>query len=315
MIEQGVKSVTQWVSNLLASVLSLLKVAVRLRYRTQLPARRQPVCAVLGNGPSLNESLRLHTDFLRQTELVCVNNFAHSPVFAQLRPQNYVLFDPAYFTYAGLPTDRADIRQTVTALAEQVDWPLTLYVPQFARGSWLTQRLAEKNPNIQLAPFNYTVVDGFRALRFWLCARGLGMMQAQNVIIATLSLMINRRFDTIYLFGADTSWHEQIRVSNENQLLMQQTHFYEKADQVAHVPVYADARQQHSWSMASQFLSIHKVFRGYDRLADYARHRGVAVFNASARSYIDAFTRVALPPGPSSSVRTTTPGSTVSPAA
>lgn len=307
MIERGFKAVNQWVVALLASLLSLLKVAVRLQHRTRLPAPRQPVCSVLGNGPSLNQSLELHTDFLRQTELVCVNNFAHSPVFAQLKPQNYVLFDPAYFTYQGGPDERGDIRQTVTAFVEQVDWPMTLYVPQFAKGSHLLRLLAEKNPCIDVTQFNYTVVDGFRWLTYRLCANGFGMMQSQNVIIATLALMINRRFDTIYLFGADTSWHEQIRVSDQNQLLMQQTHFYEDASKVAHVPVYSDASQQQTWSMASQFLSLHKVFRGYERLRDYARYRGVQVLNASVKSYIDAFPRVLISQ-PSTAVNTTAPG-------
>ncbi len=307
MIERGFKSVNQWVSNLLASLLSLLKVAIRLQHRTRLPAPRQPICSVLGNGPSLNQSLALHTDFLRQTELICVNNFAHSPVFTQLKPQNYVLFDPAYFTYQGGPDERPDIRQTITAFAEQVDWAMTLYVPQFANDSYLLRLLAEKNPRINIARFNYTVVDGFQRLTFWLCANGFGMMQSQNVIIATLALMLNRRFSTIYLFGADTSWHEQIRVSDQNQLLMQQTHFYEDASKVAHVPVYADAAQQQTWSMASQFLSLHKVFRGYERLQAYARYRGVSVLNASVKSYIDAFPRVVISQ-PSPAVATTAPG-------
>ncbi len=46
--------------------------------------------------------------------------------------------------------------------------------------------------------------------------------------------------------------------------------------------------------MSSQFLALHKAFLGYEVLRDYAQSLGVQVFNASAKSYIDAFARVKL---------------------
>lgn len=252
------------------------------------------MCSVLGNGPSLNESLSAHLDFIRQTEVVCVNNFAHAEVFTRLRPQSYVISDPNYFVFSEQTTDRDDIRRTMTVFREQVNWPMTLYVPHFAKGSYLIRQIQRDNASIRVVYFNYTVVGGFRWLRYRLYASGLGMPQAQTVIIAALTLMINRQFDTIYLFGADTSWHEQIRLNDQNQLLIKQIHFYDKPKDVTHQPVYSDAERQRTFSMASQFLSLHKVFRGYEVLRDYADHRGVTILNASAKSYIDAFERVQL---------------------
>ena len=117
------------------------------------------------------------------------------------------------------------------------------------------------------------------------------MPQAQTVIIAAPTLMINRKFDTIYLFGADTSWHEQIRLNDQNQLLMKQVHFYDKPKDLTHELVYSDKHRQRTSSMSSQFLSLYKVFRGYEVLRDYADHQGVRIVNASAKSYIDAFER------------------------
>lgn len=296
MIESGFNSVSQFLGTLFASLLSLVKVAIRGRHATRLPARQWPTCSVLGNGPSLNESLTSQLDFIRQTEIVCVNNFAHSSAFTQLRPQNYVISDPNYFVFSKQTTDRDDIRQTLAVFVEQVDWPMTLYVPHFARGSYLLGQIERGSPTIQIVYFNYTVVGGFKNLTYWLYERGLGMPRAQTVIIAALTLMVNRKFDTIYLFGADTSWHEQIRLNDQNQLLIKQIHFYDKPADVRHEPVYSDKHRQRTFSMASQFLSLHKVFHGYEVLRDYANHRGVAVLNASARSYIDAFERVTVKP-------------------
>lgn len=294
MIESVYNFVSQFLSEFFASLLSLVKVAIRGRHATRLPARKLPTCSVLGNGPSLNESLDQHFDFIKDTETVCVNNFAHAEVFARLQPQNYVISDPNYFLFTEQTTDRDDIRRTLSIFLERVDWPMTLYVPHFAKGSYLLRQIERGNTNINVVYFNYTVVNGFTGLKYWLYAKGLGMPQAQTVIIAALTLMINRKFDTIYLFGADTSWHEQIRLNDQNQLLIKQIHFYDKPKDVRHEPVYSDAQRQRTFSMASQFLSLHKVFRGYEVLRDYADHRGVTILNASAKSYIDAFERTVI---------------------
>ncbi|GAB3491595.1 hypothetical protein GCM10027341_04800 [Spirosoma knui] len=294
MIESIYNSARQFLSELFASLLSLVKVALRSRHATHLPARQLPTCSVLGNGPSLNESLEQHFEFIKTTEIVCVNNFAHAPIFVELKPQHYVISDPNYFLYTEKTTDRDDIRRTLSVFLEQVNWPMTLYVPHFAKGSYLLRQIAQGNSVIQVIYFNYTVVSGFQSLMHWLYARGLGMPRAQTVIIAALTLMINRRFNTIYLFGADTSWHEQIRLDEKNQLLIKQIHFYDKPKDVRHEPVYSDAQRQRTFSMASQFLSLHKVFRGYEVLRNYADHMGVTILNASAKSYIDAFERITI---------------------
>lgn len=291
MIEAGFNSLNQFLSDFFASLVSLLKVAVRGRFATRLPARQLPVCSVLGNGPSLNQSLAEQVDAIKQTEIVCVNNFAHADAFGKLRPHNYVISDPNYFLFSEQTTDRPDIRQTLSVFLNGVDWPMTLYVPHFARNSYLLRTIEQGNASISIVYFNYTVVRGFRWLVYRLYASGLGMPQAQTVIIAALTLMINRKFDQIYLYGADTSWHEEIRLNDQNQLLIKQVHFYDTPKDLTHQPVYSDAQRQRTFSMASQFLSLHKVFQGYEVLRDYADYRLVKILNASAKSYIDAFER------------------------
>jgi len=290
MLETGFNSLNRFLSELITSLLSLIKAALRSPHATRLPVRTDGVCSVLGNGPSLADSLRDHLDFIRQTDIVCVNNFAHADVFTQLQPQHYVISDPNYFVFTEQTTDREDIRRTLTVFREQVSWPMTLYVPHFAKQSYLLSQVIH-NQRITVIFFNYTVVSGFRGLTYWLYKKGLGMPRAQTVIVAALTLMINQQFRKIYLFGADTSWHEQIRLNEQNQLLIKQIHFYDKPTDVTHQPVYSDAQRQRTFSMASQFLSLHKVFRGYEVLRDYADHRGVTILNASAKSYIDAFDR------------------------
>ncbi|MBD2700776.1 hypothetical protein IC229_09015 [Spirosoma sp. BT702] len=294
MLETTFNAVSAFFSNLLASVLSLAKVLLRSRWGVRLPAPEKTRCSILGNGPSLNDSLTNHLDFLLETELVVVNGFALTDYFTRLRPTNYIIADPNCFTFNASTSGREDLHQILKSLIELVDWPMRLYVPNFAKGSYFIQKIQAENRRIELIFFNSTPIRGFRWFRYWLYSANIGMLQAQTVVITALFLMINRKFEQIFLFGADTSWHEQIRVDEGNQLLIKQIHFYDKPKDVAFAPVYSDAHRTRTFSMASQFLSLHKTFLGYEILREYADFRKIPVLNASSKSYIDALERVVI---------------------
>ena len=286
MIEHIFKTVERVTGELIASVVSLLKVLVRSRAGLTLPTRQSPVCAILGNGPSLNESLHDHPEFLKQTELVAVNGFSLSAVYATLKPQNYVLLDPAFFDYVP-GGSRNDVGQMLDAILTQTTWQMNLYVPWRARNSWLVRQIRATNPQITPVFYNYVIVRGLRWLRHGLFRAGLGMPQCENVLAAALFLMLNQQFDTIYLFGADHSWHEQLRLADTNQLSVRQPHFYDTAP-TAHQPVINPVTKQTA-RMASQFLSFYRAFHSYEILRQYADSQRVQVLNASTKSYIDAF--------------------------
>src|SRR5205823_9727669 len=65
-------------------------------------------------------------------------------------------------------SDRDDIRKTLSIFQEQVTWPMFLYVPHFAKGSYLLNVIEKSNPQIKDIYFNYTVVRGFQKLTYWL---------------------------------------------------------------------------------------------------------------------------------------------------
>lgn len=294
MLESIFNAVAAFFSNLAQSLLSLAKVLLRSQWGVRLPAPQQTRCSVLGNGPSLNDSLANHLDFLLETELIVVNGFALTDYFTRLRPANYIIADPNAFTFHDATTGREDLHQILQALITQVDWSMRLFIPNFAKGSYFIQQIEKGNSRIELVYFNPTIIRGFNWFCYWLYTANLGMPQAQTVIVTALFLMINRKFDEVFLFGADTSWHEQIRINDDNQLLIKQVHFYDKPKDVAFMPVYKDAHRTQTFTMASQFLSLHKVFRGYEVLREYADYRKVRVLNASSKSYIDALERVQL---------------------
>ena len=293
MLETIFNTVSRQLGLLSQTLLSVLKVLIKSRFFVEIPAPQRAVCSVLGNGPSLRQSLDEGWDWLAETETFCVNNFASSPEYARLKPMNYALLDPAFFLFSDQNNGRKDLEKTIRCLVNLTVWPLLLWVPQGARGSYLVRQVQGKQPHIRVVFFNYTVVRGYAWFRHFVFGRGWGMPQCQNILAASLYLAITRRFQTVYLFGADHSWHEEIRVSDANELLMKQEHFYDKPGEATYVPVY-DVVKHETSRMSAQFSSLSKAFYSYEILRDYAAARQVRVLNASAKTYVDAFKRVKL---------------------
>lgn len=298
MLETIFNAASHQVSRFIDTVLSLLKVLIKSRFSVAIPAPQRPACSILGNGPSLRQSLDNDLAFIRETETICVNNFASSAEYAQLQPMNYALLDPAFFLYSEQNNGRKDVEKTIRCLINLTIWPMNLFVPQSARGSYLVNQLAGKHPNsvshqVRIVFYNYTVVRGYAWFRHVVFRKGWGMPQSQNILAASLYLAITRRFKEIYLFGADHSWHEEIRVSDANELLIKQEHFYDKPGEATYSLVY-DVVKKETSRMSAQFASLSKAFYSYEILRDYAASLNVQVLNASAKSYVDAFKRVKI---------------------
>ena len=280
-----------WLKTFGQTITSILKVIVLTRRPISLPLATQKHCSLLGNGPSLKQTLEEDLLFLEQTELVCVNNFAASPFFQQLKPQNYVIHDPAFYLYDGVTFKRPDIEDTLLKLRDKTDWKINLYVQQRAKKSTFLQNLPKVNPNIQLIYYNYTIFYGFEKIKHWFFKQNWAMQQAQNVLVVALYLALNRQFEQIFLFGADHSWHEQFKVG-DNGLEFKDVHFYDTKE-VGFIPIY-DVEKKETSSMSKQFASLSKAFAGYEVLKKYADYQKVSVLNASKKSYLDAFRRVKI---------------------
>ena len=280
---------------LLDSLLSILKVILMSKFFLKLPKPTLKKASILGNGPSLKTTLENNLDFINTTDIYCVNNFASSPEFVQIKPQNYVILDPAFFMFSPTNDGREDIKKTLSCLKKDTTWEMNLFVSQKVKNTYFITQILENNKNITVNYFNYTIVQGFSWFRHRIFNLNLGMTQCQNILACALFLAIRRKYEEIYIFGADHSWHEEIRVSENNEIEVKQVHFYDNASQIKHAKILDVNTKVHS-DLQTIFLSLHKAFYGYHILKQYADYQSVKVLNASEKSYIDAFERVKIPP-------------------
>lgn len=265
-----------------ASLKSLAKVVLKSR-RCTLPRDRHGSIVIMANGPSLAKTIAEKRDRLMSMPRMAVNFAANADVFAELRPEYYLMVDPLFFTQNDGP-NFVKLRQSLSA----VDWPMTLIVP-----ADMARRLSPAitaNPNITIATINNVGAAGFHWLENFFYRTGRAMPRPRNVLIPAIMAALTMGYDTIYLTGADHSWMKTIWVDDENHVISVQPHFYrEHPDEQRRVDTTYRGLKLHQVveSFAIAFASYHSVAR-------YARVRHVNIFNSTPESFIDAFDRKPL---------------------
>ena len=237
---------------------------------------------ILGNGPSLNETIAQSSDFLMQHHRLAVNFAANAPAFTTLQPTHYVLADPHFFHAVNEP----NVARLWLALS-QVDWAMNLFVP--VNVSWPPDvaGIIAGNACLRLHRYNLTPVEGAEWLENWAFKHLLGMPRPRNVLIPSIMIAIACGYRTIYIAGADHSWTRTLSVDDENNVVSIQPHFY-KEDEKEVQRVNTEYMQ---YPLHQILYSFYVAFRSYHTIARYAGHLGVDIFNITPGSFIDAFPR------------------------
>lgn len=275
---------------LINTFLSIVKIVLRSKFNSKLPEAKEISCVVLGNGPSLKQSLEKHVDFIKQHAIICVNSFSLANEFEELKPSRYVLLDSGFWL-----SDKDFVWDVLNAIKSKTIWELVLLIPQMAMPyKERFEVLKNENPNIHIHYFNYTVFKGFEKIGYFLYSKNLAMPQSQNVLVASLFLAINTHFKKIYIFGSDHTWHENLHVDENNVLSTKHIHFYNHSEQVSYVPFYKGAHLKETFSVHEIFYTWAKVFYGYFAINSYAKYKNCEIVNVSEVSFIDAFKRLKL---------------------
>ena len=237
---------------------------------------------ILGNGPSLNETIAQSSDFLMQHHRLAVNFAANAPAFTTLQPTHYVLADPHFFHAINEP----NVARLWLALS-QVDWAMNLFVPVNVSLPPDVAGIIAGNACLRLHRYNLTPVEGAEWLENWAFKHCLGMPRPRNVLIPSIMIAIACGYRTIYIAGADHSWTRTLSVDNENNVVSIQPHFY-KEDEKEVKRVNTEYMQ---YPLHQILYSFYVAFRSYHTIARYASHLGVDIFNITPGSFIDAFPR------------------------
>lgn len=274
---------------LVESLASLGKVLIKSRpLKKPAPDEERRRLVVMGNGPSLRQTIAEFGDELRVCDTMAVNFAANTEEFFRLRPRHYVLADPHFFSRnfaegAGSEGRMHPNVETLWANIARADWPLTLHVPVGAK-------LPELPQKVTIRRFNMTPAEGYRSVTHFLYRCGLAMPRPRNVLVPALMEGIREGYKEIYVVGADHSWPHTLHVDERNRVVTVQPHFYKEnqkeLDRIAEA--YANVR------LHEVLGSMVVAFRSYHEVEAYSRSRGVKIYNATPESLIDAFERRSL---------------------
>lgn len=264
-----------------ATLASVGKILIKSRKASD-PEPEKPGAGmvILGNGPSLADTMDRHSDWLATKELMAVNFAANTFAWEKLKPRWYVLADPHF--WGKNPDD--NLKRLWENLKATL-WPVVLYVP--CSKVKVTRKRLGADTQVRVKGFNMTPVEGFRWFRHFAWKRGWGMPRPRNVLIPAIMLALREGFTTVMLAGADHSWTRTLSVDDQNRVVTIQPHFYE------------DNREEHE-RVASVYRDVHLhnvlesltiAFRGYHQIAAYARKLRADVLNITSGSFIDAFPR------------------------
>lgn len=236
---------------------------------------------ILGNGPSLSQTLERHAGQLRNATTMAVNFAASTDIFSQIRPRYYILADPHFFS--GAEKD-PNLSKLYAALAA-VDWRMTLIVPvKFER---CLPEAVKNNANISVATINAVGIEGWRWLTRAAYSSARGMPRPRNVLIAAIMAGVQMGYREIYIAGADHSWMQTISVNENNEVVSVQPHFYKDSEKelkrintaYLHYPLHTIIH------------SFYVAFKAYHDIRAYADSRGIIIYNSTPGSFIDAFER------------------------
>ena len=239
---------------------------------------------ILGNGPSLRDTIEQYGSALADATTMAVNFAANAPEFASLKPDYYILVDPHFF----VNTADANVAKLWTNIAS-ASWRMTLIVPS-KEAKRLPAAIAS-NPNISIAKVNPVGVEGWQWLENVAYGKGWGMPRPRNVLIPAIMAAIIMGYKQIYVAGADHSWLKTLSVDEENHVVSIQPHFYKEDDKELK-RIRTDYLQYPLHQILESFTI---AFRSYHRLQRYAASHGIQVINSTTGSFIDAFPRARIP--------------------
>ncbi|MEN0047248.1 MAG: hypothetical protein AAF806_09335 [Bacteroidota bacterium] len=267
--------------------MTFLKILLRSNLFLKPYQSEQNRCVILGNGPSAKETLKTYKDFLGNQVLISVNRFPETAAFLELQPQHFVLVAKNWKDNVSEHSKKISI-DLYDSVIERTTWEMCVHLPAEAKKcKWLMERF-KQNKHLTICLYNDTPVEGISKWNQFFFKKAWGLPRPHNVMIPSLMIAINAGFKEIILVGADHSWLEGLTVNDKNETLLFQKHFYDEDT----------AKLDHMLKLGKRPRRLHEIlekfmlaFKAYFVIKDYAKSKSVKIWNATPKSFIDAFER------------------------
>jgi len=275
----------KWFENLINFNLVLIYFFKTIRNPRELIQRKaiSNKLVIIGTGPSVNSDINNLLSDRDRNHYMVLNSLALSDLFLSLRPEYYVFVDPLFFTPFKERTNKVD--STIKRISTEVNWPMKLIVPKrYSKSSTISE--LRENKCISFEFFSYKpIIGGTMGVSANLFSLGLASPHFKNVLVASIYYGILLGYRNLNIFGADHSWHEEMRLNNNKTLEISDRQFYSGDVNW----IVQNENKDKSLRPKVKLKRISEVLESYDYLELYAKKRNVEIRNLSSKSWIDNF--------------------------
>lgn len=247
-------------------------------------------CIILGNGPSLNETLKNSIEFFDNKTKFCVNSFANSDFYQIIKPKFYVFADPVFWNKNNSEESNKLVSEIYRSLEEKTKWNLIIFLPHYAKEWNVFKTLVSNREQFSISYYNSTRNNSISSNQFKLYNSNIETPIFQNVLIASIFISLNLGFKKNYIVGADMSLHESVEVNEDSVVCVRPKHFNTNTDSKLSY-FYKDGSKNKTFKMSEIFNLFQLTFRGFDILEEYSKFLNSKIYNASVSTYIDSFER------------------------
>jgi len=251
---------------------------------------------VLGNGPSLKTDYQALLGFAEGKDVLGVNYFAVTHEFMEVKPRYHVITSLQYWNKDENQSWDNDRKKVFESLIERVSWELHLFVPVQARKSVKWIEFMSKNPLIKINYFNVTPLDGDPKFFKRYISKFKALPRPHNVLVPSLIIGINLKYNKIYLAGAEHSWIPEIFVTKDNVPMVAQKHFYHDQFKDLNSTLLLDNAKPFYRENSLEHKKLHEIlqkfyytFKSYWFIKEFASFTNTEIINLTEGSYIDAF--------------------------
>lgn len=258
---------------------------VQKKIRTIKKGRNGRAISILANGPSIKNIITNRKYLLQDTDILALNYFGNTDSFFKLKPQYYILLDPAYFdsniTVKSEQGEKSDSSQEKLLMENfmKIDWNMILFIP-YTKQALKRKDTYMNNSHIHVVFYHATRVVGFEKFQNWMYRHNQGIPSSRNVIIPAMMLMANIGYKKIYLYGTEFSWTRTMDIDPKNGMMFfNDGHFYSKSE------IRYFGKGGYKWWLEA----IVEMLGATEIVERYAKSQDVHIINRTIGSFIDAF--------------------------
>jgi hypothetical protein len=200
----------------------------------------------------------------------------------------YVFLDN-YFFNDGAHSDWIEQREkTFNTINKKTTWPMQIFLPFHADENILQEIIT--NENIQIKKFRVReFVSKNQKLNNFMYSFGCFGPYQCNVLIYAVYLAVWAKYDSLQIYGADLSFHNDVQVDQiDNKLYMKFRHFNAK-DRIEFLR--RGYKKEGNETMFNMLNGQALTFKAHELINQFSKEIDVKIYNKSSFSLIDAYSR------------------------